>query len=118
MNNYLSNVSQSSIGSNWGGGDLMYADLNGDGKVDAGSATLNDHVDNASFNMKANRAYLHSEGSGVKGFVIDFDDNATGIETMINGQSSMVNEIFNLAGQRLQKAQKGINIINGKKILK
>ena len=76
------------------------------------------HVDNASFNLKANRAYLHSEGSGVKGFVIDFDDNATGIETMVNGQSSMVNEIYNLAGQRLQKAQKGINIINGKKILK
>ena len=76
------------------------------------------HVDNASFNLKANRAYLQSEGSGVKGFVIDFDDNATGIETMINGQSSMVNEIFNLAGQRLNKMQKGINIINGKKILK
>ena len=76
------------------------------------------HVDNTSFNLKANRAYLHSEGSGVKGFVIDFDDNATGIETMVNGQSSMVNEIYNLAGQRLQKAQKGINIINGKKILK
>ena len=79
------------------------------------------HVDNASFNLKTNRAYLHSEGSGVKGFVIDFDDDATGIETMVNGQSSMVNEIYNLAGQRLQKAQKaqkGINIINGKKILK
>ena len=45
MNNYLTDVSQSSIGSNWGGGDLMYADLNGDGKVDAGSATLNDHGD-------------------------------------------------------------------------
>ncbi len=45
MNNYLATVSQSSIGSNWGGGDLMYADLNGDGKVDAGSATLNDHGD-------------------------------------------------------------------------
>lgn len=45
MNAYLDRVSQSSIGSNWGGGDLMYADLNGDGKVDAGSATLDDHGD-------------------------------------------------------------------------
>ena len=26
-------------------------------------------------------------------------------------------EIFNLAGQRLQKLQKGINIVNGKKVL-
>ena len=45
MNAYLDQVSQSSIGSNWGGGDLMYADLNGDGKIDAGSATLSDHGD-------------------------------------------------------------------------
>lgn len=45
MNAYLDRVSQSAIGSNWGGGDLMYADLNNDGKVDAGSATLNDHGD-------------------------------------------------------------------------
>ena len=45
MNAYLERVSQSAIGTNWGGGDLMYADLNGDGKVDAGSATLDDHGD-------------------------------------------------------------------------
>ena len=45
MNAYLDRVSQSSIGSKWGGGDLMYADLNGDGTVDAGSATLSDHGD-------------------------------------------------------------------------
>ena len=76
------------------------------------------HVNNSSFNLKANRAYLDCSGSPapVKGFVIDFGDDATGIETMVNGQSSMVNEIFNLAGQRLNKMQKGINIINGKNI--
>lgn len=45
MNAYIDKVSQTSIGSNWGGGDLMYADLNGDGKIDAGSATLNDYGD-------------------------------------------------------------------------
>lgn len=45
MNNYLSTVSQDALGTNWGGGDLMYADINGDGKVDAGSATLSDHGD-------------------------------------------------------------------------
>jgi len=27
-------------------------------------------------------------------------------------------QIFNLAGQRIQKIQEGINIVNGKKILK
>ena len=45
MNAYLDRVSQSSLGTNWGGGDLMYADINGDGTVDAGSGTLSDHGD-------------------------------------------------------------------------
>lgn len=45
MNAYLDQVSQSALGSKWGGGDLMYADINGDGAVDAGSATLSDHGD-------------------------------------------------------------------------
>lgn len=34
------------------------------------------------------------------------------------GDSSRLSPIYNLAGQRIQKLQKGINIINGKKILK
>jgi len=32
-------------GSKWGAGDIMYADLNGDGEVTSGSKTLNDHGD-------------------------------------------------------------------------
>lgn len=35
-------------------------------------------------------------------------------EKMSNGENEM---IFNLAGQRLQKMQRGVNIINGKKVL-
>lgn len=63
------------------------------------------------------KAYLVvSEGAGVKGFT--FTNDATGIEK-VNGQSSMVNgPIYNIVGQRLNKMQKGINIMNGKKILK
>lgn len=34
-----------SWGSNWGAGDIMYRDLNGDGKVDQGAYTLDDHGD-------------------------------------------------------------------------
>ena len=58
-------------------------------------------------------------GSNVKAFTFVFEeDGATAIE-MVNGQSSMVNgPIYNLAGQRISKMQKGINIVNGKKILK
>ena len=62
----------------------------------------------------ANRCYL-TVASSIKAFF--FDDEATGIKDMkeLNNQSGA---IFNLAGQRMNKAQKGINIINGKKILK
>ena len=43
-------------------------------------------------------------------------ENATGIEKVNTTADSKV--IYNLAGQRLQKAQKGVNIINGKKVMK
>ena len=67
--------------------------------------------------IKAGKAYLESE-SGVKAFYFPEDD-ATGIE-MVNGQSSMFNggAIYNIAGQRINKMHKGINIVNGKKVLK
>ena len=69
--------------------------------------------------LGAHKAYIPAAvGGSVKGFTISLDDDATAIE-MVNGQSSMVNgSIYNLAGQRLSKIQKGINIVNGKKILK
>ena len=54
---------------------------------------------------------------GVTGNVLITDD-ATGLKSMDNGQWAMDdNEIFNLVGQRLNKKQKGINIIGGKKEL-
>ena len=59
------------------------------------------------------------EPSSIKGFtfVFDDDDDPTGINA-VNGEGFMVNgPIYNLAGQRIQKMQKGINIVNGKKIL-
>lgn len=36
---------QSAIGSNWQAGDIMYEDVNHDGKVDAGAWTVKDHGD-------------------------------------------------------------------------
>lgn len=41
----LSNGGQSALGSKWGAGDIMYADLNGDGKVDGGGGLLTDRGD-------------------------------------------------------------------------
>ena len=70
--------------------------------------------------LGAHKAYIPAAvGNGVKGFAIDFDDDATGISLMEDGRSQMEDgAIYNLAGQRLSKTQKGINIVNGKKILK
>ena len=69
----------------------------------------------ASVTIPEGKAYLEYTGSNpIK--VFTFEDDATAIE-IVNGQSSMVNgPIFNLAGQRINKMQKGINIVNGKKI--
>ena len=45
-----------------------------------------------------------------------FDDNATGIASHLRLTEEKA--IYNLAGQRINKVQKGIYIINGKKVLK
>lgn len=61
------------------------------------------------------RAYFDiPAGTEVKGFV--FEDGATAI-TEITENTENSEPIYNLAGQRLNKAQKGINIVNGKKVL-
>ncbi|MBO4550054.1 MAG: hypothetical protein J5733_04930, partial [Bacteroidaceae bacterium] len=68
--------------------------------------------------IAAGKAYLEvPEGTDIKAFYFAEDD-ATGLEAIDDVQCSMVNgqSIYNLAGQRLSKMQKGINIVNGKKI--
>jgi hypothetical protein len=66
--------------------------------------------------IKAGKAYLESS-SGVKAFYFDEDD-ATGIESLTPALSEGEGVVYNLAGQRIQKMQKGINIVGGKKVLK
>lgn len=56
-------------------------------------------------------------GTPVKGLNIDLE-GADGIGALRNAENeTMGNAIFNLAGQRINKLQKGVNIINGKKVL-
>lgn len=45
MDKHLANNDQSFLGSNWTAGDVMYKDLNGDGKVDNGEYTADNHGD-------------------------------------------------------------------------
>ena len=57
-------------------------------------------------------------GNDIKAYTFEFEDDATAIKTIDNGQLTTDGVIYNLAGQRLGRMQKGINIVNGKKILK
>ena len=65
--------------------------------------------------IKAFRAYIKAKtpGAGVKMFV---DGIETGIDE-INGADVENGAIYNLAGQRVNKAQKGVFIVNGKKVI-
>ena len=45
MNEHLAHTDQTALGSNWKAGDIMYRDINGDGKVSNGYNTLNDPGD-------------------------------------------------------------------------
>jgi hypothetical protein len=63
--------------------------------------------------LLAHKAYLKTTSSP---FAYYFDD-ATGIGLMEEGRSQMEDgAIYSLAGQRLQKMQRGINIVGGKKM--
>ena len=66
----------------------------------------------------AGKAYLElpANAGEVKGITL-VGDNATGIASVENTTTEN-NAVFNLAGQRVSEAQKGIFIINGKKVLK
>lgn len=64
------------------------------------------------------RAYLEITAGEVKSFYGFFEDEATSIQTIDNGQQTTDDAVYNLAGHRIQTMQKGINIVNGKKILK
>lgn len=71
-----------------------------------------------------NRAYINLSGvaeyvpSGARVLFFDFDGTVSE-ETAINEINQNANEsvIYNLNGQRVNKAQKGIYIVNGKKVL-
>ena len=55
--------------------------------------------------------------TSVKALNLDLE-GADGIGALRNAENeTMGNAIFNLAGQRINKLQKGVNIINGKKVL-
>ncbi len=87
-----------------------------------GASTVGFYWNNSTggpFTSAAHKAYLPiMKSSSVKSFYLfSEEDDPTGInEVEFNFNDDEV--IYNLAGQRINKMQRGINIINGKKILK
>ena len=71
---------------------------------------------NAGSSLTKGKVYIDLSEYSVKPDCILFSlDDATGLETMDYGRQTTT--IYNLAGQRLSKTQKGINIVDGKKKL-
>ena len=69
--------------------------------------------------IKAGKAYLQlPEESGIKAFYFGGEDDATSINEELRVKNEEFAPVYNLAGQRLQKMQKGINIMGGRKVLK
>ena len=81
--------------------------------------------DDEGVKMPANRAYLPLltsaiSGSNAKEITLYWDDGeATGIERMRNVENEIMRNgnIYNLNGQKLSAPQKGINIINGRRVI-
>lgn len=65
--------------------------------------------------IAAGKAYIKSE-AGVKAFYFT-EDGTTGIDNVNVNANLNEGAIYNIAGQRVSKAQKGIYIVGGKKIL-
>lgn len=74
-------------------------------------------VENVQPTVKTNRAYLTvPAGSEAKAFYFNAQDVATAI-SKLNAETTS-NAIYDLSGRRVQNAQKGIFIVNGKKVIK
>ncbi|MBQ7570693.1 MAG: hypothetical protein IJT19_00455, partial [Bacteroidaceae bacterium] len=65
--------------------------------------------------IAAGKAYILGAAAGTKGFSLSFPDE-TGIQSV--EEATETSDIYDLAGRRVEKAQKGVYIINGKKVLK
>ena len=73
-------------------------------------------LENTAFKNNANKVYLEVEGSNAPAmFSFGRGEGTTGIETAVSGEQTVV--IYDLAGRRVEKMEKGIYIVNGKKVV-
>ena len=67
--------------------------------------------------VPAGKAYLTVPASVKEFLTFVFDDLPTTVSEVKNDGVNSEKSIFNLAGQKMSKLQKGVNIVNGKKVL-
>ena len=72
------------------------------------------------YTLGANKAYLKASNTTNSRELIPalWDDSTTGIDDIAGNEKSPTCTIYNLSGQKLSHAQRGINIINGKLVIK
>ena len=66
--------------------------------------------------IAAGKAYLVVAGGGARSLNVVFTDESTGIDSINSGERK-VESYYNLNGQRVAALQKGLYIINGKKVI-
>ena len=75
---------------------------------------------NTDYTLDANKAYLKLPG-GTKArdiISVQWDENETGIMEIMHRENDKDAAIYDLSGQRMKQTQKGINIINGKLVIR
>ena len=75
---------------------------------------------NTNYTLGANKAYLKlKESDNARDVIsVQWDDEETGIIETMTQDNNKGTVIYNLSGQKLKQTQKGINIINGKLVIR
>lgn len=99
-------------------GDVYLLTSAGAGSAQLSKLVLADDAKDAQKTLPANKAYLNITPSATRFLVFNFgDDTETAIEG-IGAENTADAVVYDLAGRRVQKAQKGLYIVNGKKVIK
>lgn len=71
------------------------------------------------YTLGANKAYLKlTENNARELITAQWEENVTNIKSTYENNKSFNHIIYNIAGQKLSRIQKGINIVNGKLVIK
>jgi hypothetical protein len=75
---------------------------------------------NTAFLNNGFKAYLPASvfTAGARFLVFDFGGTETAIEGIEGENGNVKTEIYDLAGRRVQNAQKGVFVVNGKVVIK